>query len=139
MHRRSARTLRPHRVPRPAPRTGEAEAAPSRVGVRAGLRAGLRLLRCARPRKERLQVEPSPYTRRLHRAEEVVVIPNRSVPAATVIPELAYDDVAEASDWFCNAFGFPQRLRIGDHRSPVVFVVGAIIVIAPDRSDAGVV
>ena len=64
------------------------------------------------------------------------MIPNRSVPAATVIPELAYDDVAEASDWLCNAFGFTQRLRIGDHRSQLVFGDGALIVIERDRSDA---
>jgi len=38
-------------------------------------------------------------------------IANRSVPAATVIPELAYADVVEASDWLCNAFGFTVRLR----------------------------
>lgn len=40
---------------------------------------------------------------------------NRSVPAATVIPVLAYPDVVEATDWLCNAFGFTVRLRIGDH------------------------
>jgi uncharacterized glyoxalase superfamily protein PhnB len=44
------------------------------------------------------------------------VIANRSVPAASVIPELAYRDVAEASEWLCRAFGFAERLRIGDHR-----------------------
>lgn len=42
------------------------------------------------------------------------MIQNRSVPVASVIPELAYDDVAEASDWLCNAFGFTPRL--GGHR-----------------------
>jgi uncharacterized glyoxalase superfamily protein PhnB len=54
---------------------------------------------------------------------------NRSVPAATVIPELAYTDVVEASDWLCNAFGFEVRLRIGDHRAQLVFGKGAVIVI----------
>jgi uncharacterized glyoxalase superfamily protein PhnB len=54
---------------------------------------------------------------------------NRSVPAATVIPELAYADVVEASDWLCNAFGFEVRLRIGDHRAQLVFGNGAVIVI----------
>jgi uncharacterized glyoxalase superfamily protein PhnB len=57
------------------------------------------------------------------------VIPNRSVPDATVIPELAYDDVREASDWLCAAFGFTERLRIGDHRAQLVFGDGAVIVI----------
>jgi uncharacterized glyoxalase superfamily protein PhnB len=57
------------------------------------------------------------------------VISNRSVPDAQVIPELRYDDVAEASDWLCAAFGFTERLRIGDHRAQLVFGDGAVIVI----------
>jgi uncharacterized glyoxalase superfamily protein PhnB len=57
------------------------------------------------------------------------VIPNRSVPPATVIPELAYADVNEASDWLCKAFGFRERLRIGNHRAQLVFGDGALIVI----------
>lgn len=40
------------------------------------------------------------------------MIANRSVPSSTVIPVLAYDDVAQASDWLCRAFGFKERLRI---------------------------
>jgi uncharacterized glyoxalase superfamily protein PhnB len=56
------------------------------------------------------------------------VIANRSVPAASVIPVLAYADVAEASDWLCNAFGFRERLRIGEHRAQLVFGDGAVIV-----------
>jgi uncharacterized glyoxalase superfamily protein PhnB len=32
------------------------------------------------------------------------MIANRSVPSSTVIPLLAYDDVARASDWLCRAF-----------------------------------
>ena len=61
------------------------------------------------------------------------MIANRSVPAAAVIPVLAYADVAEASDWLCNAFGFSQRLRIGGHRAQLVFGDGAVIV--TDRGD----
>jgi uncharacterized glyoxalase superfamily protein PhnB len=61
------------------------------------------------------------------------VIQNRSVPNASVIPELAYDDVTEASEWLCNAFGFTRRLRIGDHRVQLVFGDGALIVI--ERGD----
>ena len=55
------------------------------------------------------------------------MIANRSVPSATVIPELPYDDVAKASDWLCRAFGFKERLRIGDHRAQLVFGDGAVI------------
>jgi uncharacterized glyoxalase superfamily protein PhnB len=57
------------------------------------------------------------------------VIENRSIPAATVMPELPYRDVVKASDWLCAAFGFSVRLRIGDHRAQLVFGDGAVIVI----------
>lgn len=53
---------------------------------------------------------------------------NRSMPAATVIPVLAYPDVAAAVEWLCRAFGFAERLRIGDHRAQLVFGDGAVVV-----------
>jgi uncharacterized glyoxalase superfamily protein PhnB len=56
------------------------------------------------------------------------VIANRSVPSSSVIPELAYRDVAEASEWLCKAFGFRERLRIGNHRVQLVLGNGAVIV-----------
>jgi uncharacterized glyoxalase superfamily protein PhnB len=56
------------------------------------------------------------------------VIRNRSVPNASVIPELAYRDVLEASEWLCRAFGFRERLRIGNHRVQLVFGDGAMVV-----------
>jgi uncharacterized glyoxalase superfamily protein PhnB len=55
---------------------------------------------------------------------------NRSSPSASVISVLAYDDIAEASDWLCRAFGFRERLRIGDHRAQLVFGDGAVILTA---------
>ena len=55
------------------------------------------------------------------------MIENRSVPAATVIPVLAYEDVGKASDWLCEVFGFRERLRIGSHRAQLVFGDGAVI------------
>ena len=58
-----------------------------------------------------------------------LVISNRSVPGAQVIPELAYEDVGEASDWLCAAFGFTERLRIGNHRAQLMFGDGAVIVV----------
>ena len=65
------------------------------------------------------------------------MIRNRSVPTATVIPELAYEDVVEASEWLCNAFGFTQRLRIGSHRVQLVFGDGALIAIEREKDDGG--
>jgi uncharacterized glyoxalase superfamily protein PhnB len=43
--------------------------------------------------------------------------PKRSVPSATVIPELPYPDVRAAVAWLCSAFGFRERFQIGDHRA----------------------
>jgi uncharacterized glyoxalase superfamily protein PhnB len=54
---------------------------------------------------------------------------NRSVPSATVIPVLIYPDVREAVDWLSTAFGFRERVRIGeDHRSQLSFGEGALII-----------
>jgi uncharacterized glyoxalase superfamily protein PhnB len=54
---------------------------------------------------------------------------NRSVPSVSVIPELPYRDVRESAEWLCRAFGFRERLQIGDHRAQLVFGDGAVIVI----------
>jgi uncharacterized glyoxalase superfamily protein PhnB len=57
------------------------------------------------------------------------VKPNRSIPQATVIPVLIYADVREAVDWLGTAFGFVERVRIGeDHRSQLSVGDGAVIV-----------
>jgi uncharacterized glyoxalase superfamily protein PhnB len=61
---------------------------------------------------------------------------NASMPAATVIPVLNYADVAVAAAWLCRAFGFTQRLRIGDHRIQLNVGSGAIVVTQSD-SDLG--
>lgn len=54
---------------------------------------------------------------------------NRSVPDATVIPVLIYPDVREAVAWLTEAFGFTERVRIGEnHRSQLRFGDGALIV-----------
>jgi uncharacterized glyoxalase superfamily protein PhnB len=55
--------------------------------------------------------------------------PNRSMPAATVIPVLIYPDVREAVAWLGAAFGFAERLRIGEaHRAQLQAGDGAVIV-----------
>ncbi|HEV7766175.1 MAG TPA: VOC family protein [Thermoanaerobaculia bacterium] len=64
---------------------------------------------------------------------------NRSMPACSVIPVLAYPDVREAVRWLCTAFGFRERLRIGEHRSQLVFGDGAVVVTqSSDASPASV-
>ena len=55
--------------------------------------------------------------------------PNRSMPASAVIPVLIYPDVRDAVDWLSEAFGFVERVRIGEnHRSQLKVGDGAIIV-----------
>jgi uncharacterized glyoxalase superfamily protein PhnB len=57
------------------------------------------------------------------------VKPNRSIPRATVIPVLIYPDVREAVDWLCSAFGFVERVWIGEnHRAQLSFGEGGLIV-----------
>ena len=60
---------------------------------------------------------------------------NRSIPPATVIPVLVYPDVREAVGWLGAAFGFVERVRIGEnHRAQLSFGDGALIV-ADVRND----
>jgi uncharacterized glyoxalase superfamily protein PhnB len=54
--------------------------------------------------------------------------PNRSIPSVAVVPELVYPDVRAAVDWLTAAFGFVERVRIGeDHRAQLAFGDGAVI------------
>jgi uncharacterized glyoxalase superfamily protein PhnB len=54
---------------------------------------------------------------------------NRSIPQSTVIPVLIYPDVRAAVDWLSQAFGFEERVRIGeDHRSQLSVGDGAVII-----------
>jgi uncharacterized glyoxalase superfamily protein PhnB len=54
---------------------------------------------------------------------------NRSIPSPLVVPVLTYPDVREAVAWLTEAFGFEERLRIGEnHRSQLRFGDGAVIV-----------
>jgi uncharacterized glyoxalase superfamily protein PhnB len=55
--------------------------------------------------------------------------PNRSIPASPVIPVLIYPEVREAVDFLEGAFGFHERVRIGEnHRSQLAVGEGAVIV-----------
>ena len=60
------------------------------------------------------------------------MLQNRSMPASTVIPVLAYPSVAEAVAWLSAAFGFTLRLGIGDHRAQLQAGDGALVIAAGD-------
>jgi uncharacterized glyoxalase superfamily protein PhnB len=54
---------------------------------------------------------------------------NRSIPPVSVTPVLVYPDVRAAVAWLQSAFGFVERVQIGeDHRSQLSFGDGALIV-----------
>jgi uncharacterized glyoxalase superfamily protein PhnB len=61
---------------------------------------------------------------------------NRSIPAATVIPVLIYPDVRAAVDWLSAAFGFVERVQIGDdHRSQMSVGEDGAVIIGDVRHD----
>jgi uncharacterized glyoxalase superfamily protein PhnB len=61
---------------------------------------------------------------------------NRSIPSAVVIPVLVYPDVREAVAWLEAAFGFVERLQIGeDHRSQLVVGGGGAVIVADVHRD----
>jgi uncharacterized glyoxalase superfamily protein PhnB len=61
---------------------------------------------------------------------------NRSIPSATVIPVLIYPDVREAVAWLSAAFGFQERLRIGEnHRSQLTVGDDGAVIIGDVRHD----
>ncbi len=59
---------------------------------------------------------------------------NRSMPPATVIPELAYPDLGEAIDWLTRTFGFRLRLRIANHRAQMTIGDGAVVLVEHPRT-----
>jgi uncharacterized glyoxalase superfamily protein PhnB len=61
---------------------------------------------------------------------------NRSIPSATVIPVLIYPDVREAVDWLVAAFGFVERVWIGEnHRAQLSFGDGGGLIVGDVRHD----
>lgn len=55
---------------------------------------------------------------------------NRSIPAAAVVPVLTYPDVREAVAWLEAAFGFTERLRIGESHRAQLNAGGAAVIVA---------
>jgi uncharacterized glyoxalase superfamily protein PhnB len=61
---------------------------------------------------------------------------NRSIPSATVIPVLVYPDVREAVAWLGAAFGFVERVQIGEgHRSQLSVGEGGAVIVADVRGE----
>ncbi len=65
-----------------------------------------------------------------------VMLTNRSAPPATVTPVLIYPDVRAAVAWLEAAFGFEERVRIGDsHRAQLRVGSDGAVVVADVRGD----
>jgi uncharacterized glyoxalase superfamily protein PhnB len=64
------------------------------------------------------------------------MLTNRSAPPGTVTPVLIYPDVRAAVAWLEEAFGFGERVRIGDaHRAQMRVGEDGSIVVADVRQD----
>jgi uncharacterized glyoxalase superfamily protein PhnB len=64
------------------------------------------------------------------------MLTNRSAPPATVTPVLFYPDVRAAVAWLESAFGFEERVRIGEgHRAQLRVGSDGAIVVAEARGD----
>jgi len=64
------------------------------------------------------------------------MLTNRSAPPATVTPVLIYSDVRAAVAWLERAFGFEERVRIGDsHRAQLRVGADGALVVADVRGD----
>ena len=64
------------------------------------------------------------------------MLTNRSIPSTTVIPVLVYPDVRAAVAWLTDAFGFRERVRIGeDHRSQMQIGDDGAVIVADVRRE----
>jgi PhnB protein len=61
---------------------------------------------------------------------------NRTMPPCTIIPELVYEDVTEASRWLSDVFGFVERWHAGDHRAQLSLGDSTIAITEPRTSRA---
>lgn len=64
------------------------------------------------------------------------MLTNRSLPKTTVIPVLVYPDVRAAVTWLTTAFGFAERVRIGEaHRSQMRIGDDGSVIVADVRGE----
>ena len=64
------------------------------------------------------------------------MLTNRSIPTSTVIPVLVYPDVRAAVAWLTEAFGFAERVRIGEaHRSQMRIGADGAVIVADVHGD----
>jgi uncharacterized glyoxalase superfamily protein PhnB len=70
------------------------------------------------------------------RLDSVIVLTNRSAPPVTVTPVLIYPDVRAAVAWLESAFGFEERVRVGEaHRAQLRVGADGAVIVADVRGD----
>jgi uncharacterized glyoxalase superfamily protein PhnB len=63
------------------------------------------------------------------------VIENRSVPTASLLPHIAYTNLAEAIDWLSKTFGFVEYYRYGEPVSGAMVRSGAACIMLKAARD----
>jgi uncharacterized glyoxalase superfamily protein PhnB len=64
------------------------------------------------------------------------VLTNRSAPPVTVTPVLVYPDVRAAVAWLGDAFGFEERVRVGEsHRAQLRVGADGAVIVAEAHND----
>lgn len=66
------------------------------------------------------------------------MLDNASMPPSAVIPVLSCPDVRASSDWLFAAFGFLERLAIGEHRIQLSYGSGSLVLAAGPAAPATV-
>jgi uncharacterized glyoxalase superfamily protein PhnB len=65
-----------------------------------------------------------------------IALTNRSAPPVTVTPVLIYPDVRAAVAWLESAFGFEERVRVGEaHRAQLRVGADGAVIVADVRRD----
>ena len=77
-----------------------------------------------------------PCCRRFVDEDRRAVLRNRSAPPVTVTPVLIYPDVRAAVAWLESAFGFEERVRVGEaHRTQLRVGADGAVIVADVRRD----
>ena len=77
-----------------------------------------------------------PRCRRFVDEDRRAVLRNRSAPPVTVTPVLIYPDVRAAVAWLESAFGFEERVRVGEaHRAQLRVGADGAVIVADVRRD----
>ena len=81
-------------------------------------------------------VSPTRLEQKWARLDSAIVLTNRSAPPVTVTPVLIYPDVRAAVAWLESAFGFEERVRVGEaHRAQMRVGADGAVIVAEVRGD----